>query len=119
MSKTPGRPLSPLAEDSGLVVGGVLAHVMDKSTVDSPPPTSTLDYLHFLKLFQFLYLTLHYLLYLLGILHFHSVVPLDKYLRPGHIQQARKLIIMGENGSRKIMVLNKTSTVLINSATGS
>ena len=40
MSETPGRPLSPLTEAGGLVVGGVLAHVMDASTVEMPsPPT--------------------------------------------------------------------------------
>ena len=38
MSETPGRPLSPLIETSRLMVGGVLAHVMDASTVDMPPP---------------------------------------------------------------------------------
>ena len=38
MAETPGRPLSPLTEDGGSVVGEVLAHVMDASTVDMPPP---------------------------------------------------------------------------------
>ena len=38
MDKTPGRPISPLTEDGGSVVGGVLAHVMDASTVGMPPP---------------------------------------------------------------------------------
>ena len=38
MAKTPGHPLSPLTEDGGLVVGGVLDHVMDASTVEMPPP---------------------------------------------------------------------------------
>ena len=38
MSETPGRPLSPLIEAGGLVVGGVLAYVMDTSTVDMPSP---------------------------------------------------------------------------------
>ena len=38
MVKTPVRPLFPLTEASGLVVGGVLAHVMDAYTVDMPPP---------------------------------------------------------------------------------
>ena len=78
-----------------------------------------LDYFHFLKFFQFLYPLLHYLSYRLRVLHRHSVVPLDKYLRPGHIQQVRNLIVMGENGLRTIMVLNKTSMVLIHSVNGS
>ena len=39
MAETPGRPLSPLAEDGGSVVGGVLAHVVDASTAEIPPPT--------------------------------------------------------------------------------
>ena len=34
MSKTPGLPISPFTEAGGLVVGGVLAHVMDASTVE-------------------------------------------------------------------------------------
>ena len=39
MAETPGHPLSPLTEAGGSVVGGVLSHVMDASTVDmSPPP---------------------------------------------------------------------------------
>ena len=40
MAETPGRPLSTLTEAGGLVVGGVLAHVMDVSSVDMPlhPP---------------------------------------------------------------------------------
>ena len=38
MGKTPGRPLSPLTEAGGSVVGGVLDHVMDASTVEIPPP---------------------------------------------------------------------------------
>ena len=38
MFETPGRPLSPLTEASGSVVGGVLAHGMDASTVEMPPP---------------------------------------------------------------------------------
>ena len=38
MAETPGRPLSPLTEDGGSVVGEVLAHVMDASTVEIPPP---------------------------------------------------------------------------------
>ena len=40
MTKTPGRPLSPLTEDGGSVVGGVLAQLMDLSTVEMPPPPS-------------------------------------------------------------------------------
>ena len=36
MAKMPGRPLSPLTEACGLVTRGVLAHVMDSSTVDMP-----------------------------------------------------------------------------------
>ena len=38
MVKTPVRPLFPLTEASGLVVGGVLAHVMDAYTVEMTPP---------------------------------------------------------------------------------
>ena len=38
MAETPGSPLSPLTEAGGLVVGGVLAQVMDASTVEMPPP---------------------------------------------------------------------------------
>ena len=37
MAKTPGRLLSPFKEASGLVVVGVLAHVMYASTVEMPP----------------------------------------------------------------------------------
>ena len=33
MAKTPGQLLSPLIEAGGLVVGAVLSHVMDASTV--------------------------------------------------------------------------------------
>ena len=40
MAETPGRPLSPLTDYGGSVVGGVLAHVMDASTVEMPPPPS-------------------------------------------------------------------------------
>ena len=64
-----------------------------------------LDYFHFLEFFQFLYLFLHYPLYRIYVLHLHIVIPLEKYLQLGHIQQARKLIFMGENGLRAIMVL--------------
>ena len=38
MSETTVRPLSPLTEDGGSVVGEVLAHVVDESTVDITPP---------------------------------------------------------------------------------
>ena len=38
MDKTPGRPLSPLTEAGGSVVGAVIANVMDASTVGMPPP---------------------------------------------------------------------------------
>ena len=38
MAKTPGRTLSPLIESGVLVVGGVLSHFMDASTVEMPPP---------------------------------------------------------------------------------
>ena len=39
MAKTPGRPLSPLTEAGGLVVGYVSAHLMGASTAEmSPPP---------------------------------------------------------------------------------
>ena len=37
MAETPGRLLSPLTEAGGSVVGGILAHVMDASTVEMPP----------------------------------------------------------------------------------
>ena len=37
MYKTPVRTLSPLTEAGGLVVGAVLAHVMDAYTVEMPP----------------------------------------------------------------------------------
>ena len=78
-----------------------------------------LDYFHFLKFFHFLYLLLHYLPYQIRVIHRHSAVPLDKDLQPGHIQQVRKLVFVGENVLRTIMVLNKTSMVLIHSANGS
>ena len=119
MAETPGRPLSSLIEDGGLVVGDVLAHVMDASTLDMPPPPP-----------------LPWLLPLPGIIPVPlpptplHIIPamrsplshrgfLDKDLQPGHIQQARNIIVMGENVLRKIMVLNKTSMVLIHSANGS
>ena len=38
MSETPGRPISPLTEASGSVVGAILAYVMDASNVEMPPP---------------------------------------------------------------------------------
>ena len=38
MAKTHGQPLSTLIEASGLVVGVLLSHVMDASTVEIPPP---------------------------------------------------------------------------------
>ena len=38
MTKTPGRTLSPLIEAGGYVVGVVLEHVMDASTVYMPTP---------------------------------------------------------------------------------
>ena len=38
ISKTPGRTLSILTETGGSVVGGIIAHVMDASTVYMPPP---------------------------------------------------------------------------------
>ena len=38
MYKTPSRTLSPLVEAGGLVVGSVLDHVVDASTVKMPPP---------------------------------------------------------------------------------
>ena len=38
MDKMPGRTLSPLTEAGGSVVGNGLAHVMDSSTLDMPPP---------------------------------------------------------------------------------
>ena len=78
-----------------------------------------LDYFYFLDIFQFLYLLLHYLPYRLHVLNRHSIVTLDKDLRLGHIQQVINLIHMEENGLRTIMVLNKTSMVLIHSYNGS
>ena len=33
-----GRPLSPLTEAGGSLVGAVLAHVVDAYTVEMPPP---------------------------------------------------------------------------------
>ena len=38
MVKKPGRPLSPLTEAGGLVVGGVFVHVMNAYTLEMPPP---------------------------------------------------------------------------------
>ena len=38
MAETPGHPISTLTETGGSVVGPVLAHVMDASTVNMPPP---------------------------------------------------------------------------------
>ena len=38
ISKTPGRTLSILTETGGSVVGGIISHVMDASTVDIPTP---------------------------------------------------------------------------------
>ena len=55
----------------------------------------------------------------LRVLHRHIVIPLDKDLQLGHIQQVRNIIIMGENGLRTIIVLNKTSMVRIHSNYGS
>ena len=40
MVETPGRPLSPLTEAGGLVVGSVIAHLIYSYTVDMPPPPS-------------------------------------------------------------------------------
>ena len=77
------------------------------------------DYFHFLDLLQFLYLLLYFLPYQCRILHHHIVVPLDKSLQLGHIQQAKNLIFLGENGLRTIMVLNKKSMVLIHYTNGS
>ena len=37
MAETPGSTLSPLQDAGGLVVGGILSHVMDTYTVDMPP----------------------------------------------------------------------------------
>ena len=120
MAEMSDRPLSPLTDAGGSVVGAVLSHLMDASTAEMPPPpplpryTSTPS-----KFSQFLFLLLHYLPYRLPVIHRHIVVPLEKYLRLGHIQQMRNLIVMGENGLRKIIVLNKTSMVLIHSENGS
>ena len=38
MDETPGRLLYQFTDADGSVVGGVLDHVMDASTVDIPPP---------------------------------------------------------------------------------
>ena len=38
MAKTSGRPISPLTETGGSVVGEVIYHVMDASTVYMPTP---------------------------------------------------------------------------------
>ena len=38
MAETPGSTLYPLTETGVSVVGGVLSHVMDASTVEMPPP---------------------------------------------------------------------------------
>ena len=38
MAETPDRPLSPSTDTGGLVVGAVIAHVMDASTVEINPP---------------------------------------------------------------------------------
>ena len=43
MAETPARPLSPLAEAGGSMVGGRLAHVMDVYTVNMPPPPLSLS----------------------------------------------------------------------------
>ena len=78
-----------------------------------------LDYFQFLKIFQFLYLLLHYLPFWLRVLHCHIVVPLDKDLLLVQINHMRNMIVMGENGLRTIMVINKTSMVIIHSVNGS
>ena len=66
-----------------------------------------LGYFHFVKIFLFLYLIIHYLPYWLWILHRHSFVHLGKCLWPGHIKQVRKLIVMEENCLRTIILLKK------------
>ena len=38
MAETPVRPLYPLTEAGGSVIGGILSHVIDASTVEMPPP---------------------------------------------------------------------------------
>ena len=76
-------------------MGSVLFHVMDSSTVDIPPPPPLPRFFHFLDFFQLLYLILHLLSYRIRVLHRHIIVPLDKYLRLRHIQQVRKLFVMG------------------------
>ena len=38
MAEMPVRLFSMLTEDSGSAVGAILAHVMDASTADIPPP---------------------------------------------------------------------------------
>ena len=80
---------------------------------------TSLRLLHFINFFHFLYLLIHCLPYQIRILHHHSVIPLDKYLLLGHIQQLINMVVMVENGLRTIVVLNKKSIVLIHSANGS
>ena len=55
MAETPDRPLSPLTEAGGSVVGAVLAHVIDASTVEMPPHPPLPQ---FLPLLRFLPVTL-------------------------------------------------------------
>ena len=116
MAEMPGRPLSPLTEAGRSVVGGVLAHVMDASTVEmpSPPPLSRL-----LPLPQNFPVPLPPpLLPPIPALF----TPSPQCRPPGKRPTTRshstgeKADFMGENGLRTIMVLNKTSMVLIHSA---
>ena len=116
MSKTPGLPISPFTEAGGLVVGGVLSHVMDASTTDMPPPPP-----------------LPRLIPLPQILPFPlpptplplipaPCTPSPHSLYPGEIPTTRshskgeKADCCGRNVLRTIMLLNKTSMVLTHSA---
>ena len=119
MSETYGYSLSPLTKADGSEVGAVLAHLWVHLLWRCLHLIHFLDYFHFLNLFHFLYLILHCLPYRIRVLHLQSAVTLDKDLRLCHIQKVRKVIVMGENSLRTIVVLNKTSMVLIHYANGS
>ena len=108
MYETPVRTLSPLIEAGGSVVGGAFypmwwMHLLGRCL----HLVHFLDYFHFIKFLQFLYLILHCLPYRLCVLHCNSFVTLERDLKPVHIQQVRKLIVIWENGMRMIVVLKK------------
>ena len=54
VAETPVRILYPSTETNGTVVGAVIYHVMDASTVEMPPSLHFINLFHFLNLFQFL-----------------------------------------------------------------